>query len=70
MDAAIKLTTADASAPAKASCHFMDHPLPVQSHATLQRHYGEIQGYVKFIRKTIAGFLLFLLHRASVPYGN
>src|SRR5580704_13816522 len=29
MEDAIKLTAADASAPAKAACHFMGHPLPV-----------------------------------------
>jgi hypothetical protein len=35
MDDAMKLTTADASAPAKAACHFIGHPLPVSLHATL-----------------------------------
>jgi hypothetical protein len=29
MDDAKKLTTADANAPAKAACHVMDYPLPV-----------------------------------------
>jgi hypothetical protein len=41
MDDAMKLTTADASAPAKTTCHFIGHPLPVQSRATLQSYYGK-----------------------------
>src|SRR5580698_7661263 len=56
MDDAINVTTADARAPAKASCHFIGHPLPFNRKRPCGGIMARLRGYVKFIRKTIAEF--------------
>src|SRR5580692_111490 len=59
MDDAKKLTTADASAPAKAACHFMDYPLPVNRTRPCRGIVARLRGEVKFNRKAIAEFSAF-----------
>src|ERR1700726_2730407 len=56
MDDATKLTTADASAPAKATCHFMDHPLPFNRTRPCSGIMARVRGQVKFNRKPILEF--------------
>src|SRR3984957_18270283 len=60
MDDTINVTTADARAPAKASCHFIGHPLPFNRKRPCSGIMARLRGYVKFIRKRSRSFLLFL----------
>src|SRR5579862_5213389 len=55
MDDAKKPTNADASAPAKAACHFMDHPLLNRSRPC-GGIVARLRGQVKFNPQTIVEF--------------
>src|SRR5580704_14170414 len=64
MDEVTKLTTADASAPAKAACHFMGYPLPVQRLRPYNAIMARVRERVKFNRAPHATFFrCFFLHR-------
>src|ERR1700761_8039650 len=66
---ATKLTTADASAPAKAACQVMGHPLPVQPSETLPIHYGRTSRNSQLNRDTrpVFQFLFLFIVCVSVP---
>src|SRR5579862_8762579 len=60
MDDAMKLTTADASAPAKATCHFMDHPLPSIERDPAAALWRDFEDRLSLIANRSRSFLLFL----------
>src|SRR5580692_5017477 len=67
MDDAIKLKTADISAAAEATCHFMVHTLPFNRTRPCRRIVAILRERVRINHKTIAQFLLFFSRRSSVP---